>query len=145
MVLYFIRVQLLMPSSYHAGFKQGILHTICATKPENRIKDTFRENMKRILDVVDVDQDRIAQELAILSIRSDVNEELDRLRTHCKSARELLSNDAPIGRKFDFLCQEFNREANTLCSKAGDSDLTQTGHAMKTVIDQMREQVQNVE
>lgn len=124
------------------------LLSIAATsvkKRENRTKDTFRENMKRILDVVDVDQDRIAQELAILSIRSDVNEELDRLRTHCKSARELLSNNAPIGRKFDFLCQEFNREANTLCSKAGDSDLTQTGLAMKTVIDQMREQVQNVE
>ena len=114
-------------------------------KRENIIKETLRENMKRILNVVEVDADRIAQELAILSIKSDVTEELDRLRAHCKSARALLSNDGPIGRKFDFLCQEFNREANTLCSKAGDSDLTQTGLAMKTVIDQMREQVQNVE
>ena len=126
---------------------EDLLSTAASTVKlrEKRTKDNLRENMKRIMDFAEVDPDRLAQELAILAIKSDVTEELDRLQAHCKSARELLSKDGAIGRKFDFLCQEFNREANTLCSKAGDSDLTQTGLAMKTVIDQMREQVQNVE
>ncbi|MEL6680937.1 MAG: DUF1732 domain-containing protein, partial [Pseudomonadota bacterium] len=72
-------------------------------------------------------------------------EELDRLDTHITAARELLAAEGPVGRKLDFLMQEFNREANTLCSKAGFADLTQKGLALKVLIDQMREQVQNVE
>jgi uncharacterized protein (TIGR00255 family) len=78
-------------------------------------------------------------------VKSDVTEELDRLDTHVTAARDLLAAPGPVGRKLDFLMQEFNREANTLCSKSGDAALTRTGLALKTVIDQLREQVQNVE
>jgi uncharacterized protein (TIGR00255 family) len=88
---------------------------------------------------------RVAQELAILTVKADVTEELDRLTAHITAARTLLAEGGPIGRKFDFLMQEFMREANTLCSKSGNPDLTRIGLDLKTVIDQMREQVQNVE
>ena len=74
-----------------------------------------------------------------------LSEELDRLRAHVTSARELLKQGSPVGRKLDFLSQEFNREANTLCSKSSDSSLTQIGLDLKNVIDQFREQIQNVE
>lgn len=93
----------------------------------------------------ETDPARIAQELALLAVKLDVTEEIDRLRTHVGAARVLLAEGAPIGRKLDFLAQEFNREANTLCSKAQHAGLTEIGLALKTVIDQMREQVQNVE
>jgi uncharacterized protein (TIGR00255 family) len=92
-----------------------------------------------------VDETRLAQELALAAVRSDVTEELDRLEAHVAAARGLLASDAPAGRRLDFLMQEFNREANTLCSKANSSDLTAIGLELKVVIDQMREQVQNVE
>lgn len=92
-----------------------------------------------------VTEERLAQEVTLLAIKADIREELDRLEAHIASARELLAKGSPVGRKLDFLCQEFNREANTLCSKSTDSDLTQIGLEMKTVIDQFREQVQNVE
>ena len=92
-----------------------------------------------------VDEARLAQELALLAVRADVTEELDRLDAHVAAARALIAGDGPVGRKLDFLMQEFNREANTLCSKAGASDLTAIGLELKVVIDQMREQVQNVE
>jgi len=91
------------------------------------------------------DPQRMAQELALLAVKSDVTEEIDRLHTHVGAAHDLLASDAPIGRRFDFLMQEFNREANTLCSKSQNKDLTRLGLDLKTVIDQMREQVQNVE
>ena len=81
----------------------------------------------------------------MLMLKADVREELDRLRAHVIAARELMTTDGAIGRQFDFLCQEFNREANTLCSKSADVQLTRVGLALKTVIDQIREQVQNVE
>ena len=74
-----------------------------------------------------------------------MTEELDRLGAHVAAARELLAADGPVGRKLDFLTQEFNREANTLCSKAGSAELTAIGLELKAAIDQMREQVQNVE
>jgi uncharacterized protein (TIGR00255 family) len=92
-----------------------------------------------------VDEARLAQELAVIAVRADVTEELDRLEAHVAAARELLAADGPVGRKLDFLTQEFNREANTLCAKAGAADLTAIGLEMKVAIDQMREQVQNVE
>ncbi|PTE14785.1 YicC/YloC family endoribonuclease [Pseudogemmobacter blasticus] len=92
-----------------------------------------------------LDEARIAQELALLAVKQDVTEELDRLGAHIAAARALLADAAPVGRKFDFLMQEFLREANTLLSKAQDIDLTRVGLDLKTVIDQMREQVQNVE
>lgn len=93
----------------------------------------------------DLPEDRLAQEAAVLAVKMDVREELDRLAAHIVSARELLAAGSPAGRKLDFLSQEFNREANTLCSKSSDSSLTQIGLALKNAIDQFREQVQNVE
>lgn len=93
----------------------------------------------------DQDPARLAQELALLAVKLDVTEELDRLRTHVTAARALLAAGGPLGRKIDFLSQEFNREANTLCAKAQHGGLTEIGLGLKTVIDQMREQVQNVE
>ncbi len=108
--------------------------------------ERLRAQLARVTDSVDtVDPARIAQELALIAVKSDVTEELDRLRAHVDAARALLTETGPIGRKLDFLMQEFNREANTLCSKSGDAALTQVGLALKTTIDQMREQVQNVE
>jgi uncharacterized protein (TIGR00255 family) len=92
-----------------------------------------------------VDEARLAQELALLAVKTDVTEELDRLGAHLDAARALVAEGGPVGRKLDFLMQEFNREANTLCSKAQSSELTAIGLEMKVVIDQMREQVQNVE
>ena len=89
--------------------------------------------------------DRLAQEAAVLAAKVDVREELDRLKAHTEAAHALLRESGPIGRRFDFLCQEFNREANTLCSKSADSDLTRVGLALKATIDRLREQVQNIE
>jgi uncharacterized protein (TIGR00255 family) len=100
----------------------------------------------RVLDAAEgIDEGRIAQELALLAVKADVTEELDRLTSHVAQARALLADKGPKGRKLDFLMQEFNREANTLCSKSGSAALTAIGLDLKTVIDQMREQVQNVE
>jgi uncharacterized protein (TIGR00255 family) len=90
-------------------------------------------------------EERIAQEVALLAAKSDVREELDRLDAHIHAARALLAEGAAIGRRFDFLVQEFNREANTLCSKSASVALTATGLALKAAIEQLREQVQNVE
>jgi uncharacterized protein (TIGR00255 family) len=92
-----------------------------------------------------VPEERIAQEIALLAARADLREELDRLSAHCQEARALIAGKEPAGRKLDFLAQEFNREANTLCSKSSDIQLTHVGLALKAVIDQFREQVQNVE
>jgi uncharacterized protein (TIGR00255 family) len=90
-------------------------------------------------------EERIAQEVALLAARSDVREELDRLDSHVQAAHALLAEGANIGRRFDFLVQEFNREANTLCSKSASIALTATGLKLKAVIEQLREQVQNIE
>ena len=92
-----------------------------------------------------VPEERVAQEVAILASRADLSEELDRLTAHCQEARALIAAREPAGRKLDFLAQEFNREANTLCAKSSDIQLTHVGLALKAVIDQFREQVQNVE
>ncbi len=91
------------------------------------------------------DPARVAQELALIAVKSDVTEEIDRLRAHVAAATELLASTDPVGRRFDFLAQEFNREANTLASKAGSAELTRIALDLKVVIDQMREQIQNVE
>ena len=90
-------------------------------------------------------EERLLQEVALLATKADVREELDRLTVHVGAARELFSNDGAIGRRLDFLAQEFNREANTLCSKSQDAALTNIGIELKTVIDQFREQAQNIE
>lgn len=92
-----------------------------------------------------VNEDRLAQELALQMTRGDITEELDRLRAHVQQAAELLNSGEPVGRRLDFLAQEFNREANTLCSKSGDIELTRIGMDLKVAIDRFREQVQNVE
>ena len=92
-----------------------------------------------------IPEDRLAQEAAMLATKADVREELDRLRAHIQTARELLNAGEPAGRKLDFLAQEFMREANTLCSKAGSMALTNIGLALKSVVDQFKEQVANVE
>lgn len=108
--------------------------------------ETLRENLARVLAATDaVDESRLAQELALLAVKTDVTEELDRLAAHVEAARSHVADPAPVGRKLDFLMQEFMREANTLCSKAQALALTRIGLDLKTVIDQMREQVQNVE
>lgn len=108
--------------------------------------DTLRDTVARVLGATDtVDPSRLAQELALLAVKTDVTEELDRLSAHVAAARGHLRDDGSVGRKLDFLMQEFMREANTLCSKAQSLTLTRIGLDLKTVIDQMREQVQNVE
>ncbi len=107
---------------------------------------SLRENLARVLENSErADPDRVAQELAMIAVKADVTEEIDRLQAHVGAARALLASDGPVGRKLDFLAQEFMREANTLCSKAQSNDLTRIGLDLKAVIDQMREQVQNVE
>jgi len=106
----------------------------------------LRAQVAALLETTDiVDEARLAQELAILAVKADVTEEVDRLRAHVTAARDLIAGGGPVGRKLDFLMQEFNREANTLCSKSGDAALTAIGLDLKLTIDQMREQVQNVE
>lgn len=112
--------------------------------------DVIRARLKAQLDELMAAQsalpeERIAQEAALLATKQDVREELDRLKAHVAQARELLVSGEPAGRRLDFLTQEFNREANTLCSKAADVELTRIGLELKAVIDQLREQVQNVE
>jgi uncharacterized protein (TIGR00255 family) len=89
--------------------------------------------------------ERLAQEAALLIAKADIREELDRLSAHIVAAQELLAEGGAVGRRFDFLCQEFNREANTLCSKSADVALTRIGLGLKASIEQLREQVQNLE
>ncbi|MEY8798977.1 YicC/YloC family endoribonuclease [Leisingera sp. XS_AS12] len=111
-----------------------------------RFAETMKTNLARVMDNAEgADPDRVAQELALIAVKADVTEELDRLNAHVAAARELLQKGGAVGRRLDFLMQEFNREANTLCSKAQHSGLTAVGLELKTVIDQMREQVQNIE
>ncbi|MBI2586758.1 MAG: YicC family protein [Rhodospirillales bacterium] len=110
----------------------------------------IRERLKTqvetlIADVPAIPEERLAQEAAILMSKADMREELDRLKAHGEAARELMEVNGPVGRKLDFLCQEFNREANTLCSKSQDVELTRIGIELKTAIEQLREQVQNIE
>jgi uncharacterized protein (TIGR00255 family) len=109
---------------------------------------TIRDRLKAKLDDLlpgGLDPDRLEQEAALLALKADIREELDRLKAHGDSARALIKGGSPCGRKLDFLTQEFNREANTLCSKAADSALTRLGLDLKAVVDRLREQVQNVE
>ncbi|WP_368911191.1 YicC/YloC family endoribonuclease [Taklimakanibacter deserti] len=110
------------------------------------IRARLAEQVARLMETsASFDQDRLYQEAVLLATRADVAEEIDRLFAHIGAARKLLLSDQPAGRQLDFLSQEFNREANTLCSKAADRTLTAIGLELKTVIDQMREQVQNIE
>ncbi len=110
------------------------------------IKKRYMEKVSALLDdKTAIDPERIAQEVVLLATRADIREEIDRLYAHIESGQNYLKADGQIGRKLDFLTQEFNREANTLCSKASDIRLTDVGLSLKTTIDQFREQVQNIE
>ena len=122
----------------------GEAEGLAATQPE-ALRQRLSAQLRELTAGPSVSEDRLAQEVALLATRVDVREELDRLKAHVHDARALLKSGEAIGRKLDFLSQEFNREANTLCSKSADIALTRTGLALKAVIDQFREQAQNVE
>jgi uncharacterized protein (TIGR00255 family) len=118
---------------------------LAALRPEAQ-KARLRDQVSALLDASPaLSEDRLASEVALLAVKADVREELDRLAAHVAAARDLIKKGGVIGRKLDFLSQEFNREANTLCSKAQDVELTRLGVDLKVVIDQFREQVQNIE
>ncbi len=110
------------------------------------LRERLRTVLAGLADLApSVSEERVAQEVALLVARSDIREELERLRAHLDQAGELLEQGEGVGRRLDFLCQELNREANTLCSKSADIELTRIGLALKAVIEQFREQVQNIE
>ena len=110
------------------------------------IRARLAEQVSRLMEAgASLDPDRLHQEAVIAATRADIQEELDRLASHVEAAQALLASSEAVGRKFDFLAQEFNREANTMCSKASDRSLTAIGLDLKTVIDQLREQIQNIE
>jgi uncharacterized protein (TIGR00255 family) len=131
------------------------IETLCRRAAERALAQTgtvrarFDSQLGELLErAPPLSEERFAQEVALLVGKADVREELDRLDAHIAQARALLVDarpDNPVGRKFDFLCQEFNREANTLCSKSADIELTRVGIDLKGAIERMREQVQNVE
>jgi len=109
------------------------------------LREKLAAQLRELLGNSQLPEERLAQEVALLATRADVREELDRLAAHVGEARTLMASGEAIGRKLDFLAQEFNREANTLCSKSADVNLTRVGLALKHAIDQFREQAQNVE
>jgi uncharacterized protein (TIGR00255 family) len=118
---------------------------LAATQPAT-LKARLLQQLQELAGAVPaLTADRLAQEAALLALKSDIREELDRLSAHVAQARELLAKGEPCGRRLDFLSQEFNREANTLCSKSTDVALTRVGLALKSTIDQFREQIQNIE
>lgn len=118
----------------------------CAALQPPAMKKKFQAQLDELLDTAPpVAEDRLAQEFALLVAKADTREELDRLAAHILAVRALLQDGGAVGRKLDFLCQELNRETNTICSKSADMDLTQTGLDLKASVEQLREQVQNIE
>lgn len=116
----------------------------------SRQPEMFARRLKEQLGRLDeagagLEPERLHQEALLLAAKADIQEELDRLQAHVAAARELIASGEPAGRKFEFLAQEFNREANTTCSKAADIEVSRVGLELKSVIDQLREQVQNIE
>jgi uncharacterized protein (TIGR00255 family) len=110
------------------------------------IKARLVEQIAALLEASDrFDADRLNQEALLIAAKADIREELDRIASHISQTREMIAKGGPIGRRLDFLAQEFNREVNTCCSKSNDLELTNTGLAMKNVVEQFREQVQNLE
>ena len=109
------------------------------------IRDRLAAQLRELLEGAGLPEERLAQEAAMLAVKADVREEIDRLGSHLEAGRALLGEAGPVGRQLDFLSQEFNREANTLCAKASDMGLKRIGLDLKKVIDQLREQVQNIE
>nr|WP_169569554.1 YicC/YloC family endoribonuclease [Sneathiella limimaris] len=118
-----------------------------ALRPE-AVKERITKQIDLLLgNTGNADEERIEQELAILATKADISEEVDRLASHIVTARDVLNSGAEeaVGRRLDFICQEFNRETNTICSKSNDKELTQIGLDLKVIIDRFREQVQNIE
>jgi uncharacterized protein (TIGR00255 family) len=114
-------------------------------KPE-AVRARLAEQIAALLETTDrFDADRLNQEALLIAAKADIREELDRIASHLSQARELIGKGGPIGRRLDFLSQEFHREVNTTCSKSNDLELTNTGLEMKSVVEQFREQVQNLE
>lgn len=119
--------------------------SLALQQPE-RMANRYKEAIINLIgETANIPEERIIQEAATLAIKVDVTEELDRLTAHVAQAREMISSGGAIGRRLDFLCQEFNREANTLGSKSADLSLTRLAMDLKTAIDAFREQAQNVE
>lgn len=117
-----------------------------ASRSPEKIRERLAAQVQILVDSVQgFDEQRLTAEAAILATKADIREELDRLGAHVSATRQLLSGEGPVGRKLDFLSQEFNREANTLCSKSYASSVTTIGLELKAVVDQFREQVQNLE
>ena len=118
----------------------------CAAAQPAAIRERLRTVLTSLADLMpSMPEERVAQEVALLAARSDIREEIERLRAHLEQAGELLQQGEAVGRRLDFLCQELNREANTLCSKSADIELTRIGLSLKAVVEQFREQVQNIE
>jgi uncharacterized protein (TIGR00255 family) len=114
-------------------------------KPE-AVRARLAEQVAALLETSDrFDADRLNQEALLIAAKADIREELDRIASHISQARELIGKGGAIGRRLDFLAQEFHREVNTCCSKSNDIELTNTGLEMKNVVEQFREQVQNLE
>jgi uncharacterized protein (TIGR00255 family) len=114
-------------------------------KPE-AVRARHAEQIALLLEASDrFDADRLTQEALLLAAKADIREELDRIASHITQVRELTGKGGPIGRRLDFLAQEFHREVNTCCSKSNDLELTNTGLELKSVVEQFREQVQNLE
>jgi len=124
---------------------RALAETLAETFPEIIKKRLLGQVRELVDEVPSLTEEKLAQEVALLMLRTDVREELDRIKAHLESARILLDDKCSVGRRLDFLCQEFNREANTLCSKSSHISLTQIGLDLKAKIEQMREQVQNIE
>lgn len=123
----------------------GIIEKSPSRTPD-AINKKLQEQISQLLgETSQLDEQRLHQEAVLLAAKADVEEELARLKAHVAAARDLLESKEPVGRKFDFLTQEFNREANTICSKSNAADITKTGLELKAVIDRIREQVQNIE
>jgi len=119
--------------------------SLSAAQPE-ALRARLQQSLAALDELVPtMPRERVAQELALLVSRGDIREELDRLRAHLAQAGDLLAKGEGVGRQLDFLCQELNREANTLCSKSADIELTRVGLALKVAVEQFREQVQNLE
>jgi uncharacterized protein (TIGR00255 family) len=116
------------------------------TRQPQMLASRLREQVARLAEAgATLDPERLHQEALLLAAKADIQEEIDRLRAHVGAANELIGSGEPVGRKLEFLAQEFNREANTICSKASDIEISRTGLELKSVIDQLREQVQNIE
>lgn len=117
---------------------------LASVQPQ-KVKECLLSQLESLKEDTSIPEERFLQEVSMCMLRVDVREELDRLTAHVKTARELFTEKGSIGKKLDFLCQELNREANTLASKSSDIELTRVAMALKTAIDQLREQVQNIE